>query len=64
LKDRVREERLKLFRTSEENMSDEGFIKINAKTDGRIYNVSEPILDFLRNSSSNESMSPLKDSID
>jgi hypothetical protein len=48
MKDRVREERLKLFRTNEENLSDDGFIKINAKTDGRIYNVSEPNLNFLR----------------
>lgn len=40
-KDRIREERFKIFNTNEKKICPQGFIKINVHKDGRIQNIKE-----------------------
>lgn len=43
LNDKVREERLRLFNTNDDNRTHEGFIKLAPKTEERIINVKKDV---------------------
>ena len=43
--DRIREERMRLFNTDENNIGENGFIRINPQCDGRIVNISDLTID-------------------